>query len=158
MLSKTEIKYFNDCASEILSSEKVQLMRTFPHHGNVSCLEHSLSVAYYSYLLCKKLHLNVEIQSVIRGALLHDFFLYDWHYKGDRKGLHGFTHPKEALKNANLFFKINEKETDIILKHMWPLTVRPPRYKEALIVCLLDKFCCLVETLKIHSLLSPYHI
>lgn len=53
MLSKAEIKYFNECASEILSSEKVQLMRTFPHHGNVSCLEHSLSVAYYSYLLCK---------------------------------------------------------------------------------------------------------
>ncbi|MFN1958863.1 MAG: HD domain-containing protein [Clostridioides difficile] len=74
MLSKAEIKYFNECASEILSSEKVQLMRTFPHHGNVSCLEHSLSVAYYSYLLCKKLHLSVDIQSVIRGALLHDFF------------------------------------------------------------------------------------
>ena len=68
------------------------------------------------------------------------------------------TNDREALKNATLFFQINEKETDIILKHMWPLTVKPPRYKEAFIVCLLDKFCCLVETLKIHSLLSPYHV
>ncbi len=49
--------------------------------------------------------------------MLHDLFLYDWRKKqDDRKGLHAFTHPKTAYKNASKLFALNEKEKDIILK------------------------------------------
>ena len=37
-------------------------------------------------------------------------------------------------------------EQDIILKHMFPLTLQPPRYLESLLVCLVDKGCSLYET------------
>ena len=37
-------------------------------------------------------------------------------------------------------------EQDIILKHMFPLTLQPPRYLESLLVCLVDKGCALYET------------
>ena len=30
-------------------------------------------------------------------------------------------------------------EKDIILKHMWPLTIIPPRYLESFIVSIIDK-------------------
>jgi uncharacterized protein len=149
-LSIEEQQYFKDCAAEILQSDEVQSMSTFIQHANISCLEHSVSVAYYSYHLCRKLNLQVDCRSLIRGALLHDFFLYDWHLKSDRKGLHGFTHPKTALENAQEHFTLNEKERDIIVKHMWPLTPRPPKYKEALIVSLSDKFCSTIETLRLY--------
>jgi uncharacterized protein len=149
-LTQDEKQYFMDCAAELLKSDEVQSMSTFIQHANVSCLEHSISVAYYSYAICQKLNLHVDCQSIIRGALLHDFFLYDWHLKSDRKGLHGFTHPKTALENAEEHFVLNDMEKDIIVKHMWPLTLTPPKYKETLIVCLSDKFCSTIEILRIY--------
>jgi uncharacterized protein len=42
-------------------------------------------------------------------------------------------------------FPINDIEQDIIIKHMWPLTVIPPRYKESLIVCFIDKYAASLE-------------
>lgn len=47
---------------------------------------------------------------------------------------------------------------DIILKYMWLFIVKLFRYKEVFIVCLLDKFCCLVEILKIYFLLFFYYV
>ena len=36
-------------------------------------------------------------------------------------------------------------ERDIIKKHMFPLTLTPPAYKESLLVCLVDKACSIYE-------------
>ena len=79
--------------------------------------------------------------------MLHDLFLYDWRKKQyGRKGLHGFTHPKTSLENSLKLFCLNVKEKDMILKHMWPLTIKLPKYKESYIVCLADKICVLRES------------
>lgn len=149
-LTDQEKQYFRSCAAELLKSADVQKMSTFMQHANISCLEHSISVAYYSYWMCRRLNLNVDCRSIIRGALLHDFFLYDWHLPSDRKGLHGFTHPKTALENAEEHFSLNDLEKDIIVKHMWPLTLTPPKYKESFVVSLSDKFCSIIETLHLY--------
>ena len=147
-LTEKELQYFNDCLKEFLTSDQVLKMQDYTQHGNTSCLQHCLFVAYYSYLVSRRFHLTKDYRSLIRGALLHDFFLYDWHEKSDRKGLHGFTHPKVALENAQKHFVLNTIEKDIILKHMWPLTLRLPRYKEAYLVSFIDKYCSLAETFK----------
>ena len=49
-------------------------------------------------------------------------------------------------------FNLNEKERDIILKHMFPLTVKPPRFKESYIVMLADKYCAVYETLAVNRM------
>ncbi|MBW7571803.1 HD domain-containing protein [Caproiciproducens faecalis] len=152
-LSQQERQYFTDCSLELLKSEFVQQMGTYIQHANISCLDHSISVAYYSYCLCRKLNLNADCRSIIRGALLHDFFLYDWHVTKNPKGLHGFKHPLTALENAEAHFTLNDCEKEIIVKHMWPLTITPPKCKEALIVSLSDKFCSLIEILRIYPAL-----
>lgn len=144
-LNDDELIYFKAVLDEFLHLPSIRQMQDYIQHGHTSCLQHSLLVAYYSYYFAKRLHLTTDYESIIRGALLHDFFLYDWHEKGDRKGLHGFTHPKVALFNAERQFLLNAKEKDIILKHMWPLTPRPPRYKEAYVVSLADKYCSILE-------------
>ena len=138
---------FKQCINNIYNNPKVISMNQFIHHGNVDCLEHSMSVAYRSYLVCKKL--GFDYTSASRGALLHDFYLYDWHVKGSHVGLHGFNHPNIALENAQKYFQLNEIEKDIIKKHMWPLTLRFPRFKESLIVLLVDKYCSLLEIVQI---------
>lgn len=112
-------------------------------HGDISCLEHCLYVSYTSYVLCEKLGLDKK--SAARAALLHDFFLYDWHKKDGRRGWHGFTHPRKALENAAQHFSLSPMEQNIILRHMWPLTPLPPRYKESFIVTMADKYCALSE-------------
>ena len=40
---------------------------------------------------------------------------------------------------------MNRIEADIISKHMFPLTFNPPRYKESVIVCIVDKVCSIYE-------------
>jgi Predicted HD superfamily hydrolase len=88
----------------------------------------------------------VDTKKLIRGALLHDYFLYDWHIIDHNHRFHGFKHPKIALINAQRDLEISDIEKDIILRHMFPLTPIPPRYLESLIVCIADKICSVYET------------
>ena len=131
------------CIDDLISFPKVKSMSEFVQHGTVSCLEHSKNVSYYSYVICKIL--KCDFKSAARGGLLHDYFLYDWHHSPYR--LHGFFHPHYAFLNATRDFSLNEIECDIIKKHMWPLTITPPKYKEALVVSMVDKYCTIAEVL-----------
>ena len=135
---------------DLLTHPDVQSMDRYIHHGKTTCFEHCLSVSYASYHLAERWKLNK--QAVARGALLHDFYLYDWHKKENRKGLHGFTHASHSLANAKLRFSLTPLEEDIIKKHMWPLQPRLPRYKESFLVCFVDKWISLVETTRLIQL------
>ncbi|MCX7715647.1 MAG: HD family phosphohydrolase [Clostridia bacterium] len=134
---------YERCVKDLIQHEMVLSMKNFIQHGDVNCLEHSICVSYNSYMICRKLKL--DYRSAARGGLLHDFFLYDWHTEKPYKGLHGFIHPTVAFKNANMHFGLNDMEKDIILKHMWPLTIRLPKYRETVIVLLVDKYCAMME-------------
>jgi len=140
---------FFDCIYDLLENENVKKMKNFKQHANTSCFKHCLQVAYYTYIACKKL--NLDYRSATRGAMLHDFFLYDWHnyIRPDKKwkNQHAFAHPRIALKNACEVFHLNELEKDVIRKHMWPLTISLPHYKETIIVTFADKYSATRETL-----------
>jgi len=126
---------------DIIRNAEFQRLREFFHHKD-SIYHHSLRVALLSYRIGKYAHM--DYRAMARGGLLHDFFLYDWrrHDLPDlaKHKFHGFAHPHIALRNAELHFQLTNWERDIIVKHMWPLTLRPPRYKEALVVSLVDKY------------------
>ncbi len=140
---------------DILGSEKYQRLKSFIQHGNVTVYEHSIHVALCAIKLNKKLGIKGREREIVRGSLLHDYFLYDWH-DGEAPGnihpkLHGFYHPGIALRNATRDFALSQREKEIIRKHMWPLTVNPPRCREAWVVCLADKYASTLETLKIRK-------
>ena len=143
MDNSCDIEYL-DCVSDLIDHELVKSMKDYSHHKNVDCLEHSLSVSYHSYLLCRRF--GLDYRSAARGGLLHDFFLYDWHVQKTIKGVHGFKHPKTALHNATKHFQLNRREKDVIAKHMWPLTILLPRFRESWIIVGVDKYCALMET------------
>lgn len=145
-LEMMEEEYYNTIDT-LLCEDCVQKMQQYIQHGDTTTYTHCLAVAYYSYRVSRILPMEVDIRSIARGAVMHDMFLYDWHIPDPSHRLHGFYHPGFALENARKYFELNEIETDIIRKHMWPLTVtRIPRYREAGIVCLVDKVCSLSET------------
>ncbi|SDY44658.1 HD domain-containing protein [Tindallia californiensis] len=142
------ISSFQSITKDILSNDTFKTLDSFVHHRHISILEHSIHVAFRSYLLAKKL--SIDPSSTARGALLHDFYLYDWHQRNPESKtgiqLHGFKHPKVALNNAKHHFDINAVEADIIEKHMWPLTIHKlPRYKASLLVLWVDKYCSFRE-------------
>lgn len=60
------------------------------------------------------------------------------------------------MDNAIRYFQIPEKEQNMILRHMWPLTPIPPKYKEGFVLLYADKFCGTAEVAgKIKHLLGP---
>lgn len=121
-------------------------MLQYMQHGKVSVYEHCINVAYMSCRIAIKFNLKVNYSLLIRGALLHDYFLYDWHEPSNDHKLHGFHHSKRALKNAREDFNLTPKEDNIILRHMFPLTPIPPNCLESWIVCLADKISAIDET------------
>lgn len=132
--------------ADLINQEKVQEMKQYRQHHKINCFEHCLFVSYNTYLICKKYHLDYI--SAARAGMLHDLFLYDWRKRqNNRKGLHAFTHPKTAYENASKLFELNDKESDIILKHMWPVTFFSfPKYRESYILTLVDKYCAITES------------
>lgn len=134
------------CLQNVSGVSHIGRMRKFVQHGDTSCLLHSIAVAYYSLKLVNCFGVKCKKRELVRGALLHDYFLYDWHDGVKGRGLHGFTHPSASLQNADRDFILTDTERDIIKKHMFPLTVLPPKTREAWIVCLVDKLCSAYET------------
>lgn len=136
---------FINIIKDILENETVQQMNNYKQHYETTCFEHCLVASYYCYLYCKKL--NLDYISCSRAAMLHDLFLYNWRKRQNgRKGFHAFTHPKTAYENASKLFNLNDKESDIILKHMWPVTLSFPKYKESFLLTIVDKYCALYES------------
>lgn len=138
---------FFDIIKDIISNDTVKQMKNYRQHCNTSCYKHCMQVAYFTYIACKKLKLDYI--SATRAAMIHDLFLYDWRKKYrniELPGLHAFVHPQIALKNASKLFDLNDIEKDVIEKHMWPLTIKFPRYKEAYIVTIMDKYSACLET------------
>lgn len=144
---QADAEFFN-ATGGVYDCEEVQGLKQYVQHADITRLQHITSVAYISFLVSKKLGLDVNAAS--KGAVLHDLFYYDWHAKDDGSHrLHGYRHPGFALKNARKLCgnNLSKKEEDIIYKHMWPLTVIPPRYAESFIVSMADKYCATMEVI-----------
>ena len=138
-------------AGEIYNTPQLQKLSQFEQHFKINRLQHIRSVAYLSFLISRKLKLDYV--STARAATMHDLFYYDWREDDLSHKLHGYRHPKTALKNAfYLCGTLNKKEVDIIKKHMWPLTISAmPMCREAWIVTMADKWCSLMETFHVHK-------
>ncbi len=140
-------------AIDIISSENFDSTKDYIQHGTMTVNNHCMNVAKYSLAISRKLPFDFNEEELVRGALLHDYFLYDWHDKEHIAPfrLHGFYHPGIALKNAEKEYKLTPRERDIIQKHMWPLTVVPPMCREAWVVTTADKWCSFMETVRFHK-------
>lgn len=132
---------FYHCIEDIIHHPAVLQMKNFYQHCETDCYEHCLNVAYNNFRICK--YLGLDARSAARGGMLHDLFLYDWRKHRRRTGdrLHAITHPITAYRNAKKYFHLNSIEKEVITKHMWPVSLIPPRYPETYIICLTDKYC-----------------
>lgn len=141
-------KEFYRFAEPILRNAEFQRRRTFLHHQD-SVYDHSLKVAWVAYKLAKYVskYKRINIQNVVVGALLHDFYLIPW--RENKTPIiwkkHGFTHGRIASFNSYQFFPwlMNIRIENAIKRHMFPLTIIPPRYIEGWIITTADKYVSL---------------
>ena len=146
-LTKEDRQKIHQILKQYQEDSRVQSMHGFVQHGRTSTYEHCMNVVKLSFWINKHLHLSANERALLAGALLHDFYLYDWHKKSTWHRWHGFSHPSRAWENARRHFSMGAKEENIIRSHMWPLIPwQIPRSREAVIVCLADKCCSLYET------------
>lgn len=154
-------------AGDVVASDRLKQEAVYRQHGSVTCYEHSVAVTLLSVRLAKNMRLKLDMESMIKGALLHDYFLYDWRSTENdiNRYRHGFHHAQCALENARRDFALSPVACDVIKKHMFPLNIRPPRYRESMVVCIADKVVATGEVwrfikgkLKIsRTAPTPYH-
>lgn len=140
---------FREVLCEVLPAGRVAEMKQYISHSDVTVYQHCIRVAYTAYTMAVKWNVKCDLRSLVRGALLHDYYLYDWHDPNKGFRWHGFKHHRFALANAERDFVLNDTERNIIYSHMFPLTFwSVPRCREAWLVTLADKKVASRETAK----------
>ena len=136
---------FYSHVADLLGTEEVQELHDFRHHKMTTRYQHCLNVAYYNYLICRKLRLDAA--SAARAGLLHDLYHYDTaRYHRSRPDVpHSKHHPQVALEAAERLTPMNDRERDMIEKHMWPVTHPLPKYAESYVLTVVDKYCAVLE-------------
>lgn len=134
---------FLEIIKPIINHPEFQKRKEYMHHENISVYDHSMSVANKVYKMAKK-RKNIDVKSAVIGAILHDFYYKPWQEDKTKKPLfkkHGFVHAKEALENSKKVFPklMNPIIEDCIVRHMFPLNIHPPKYRESWLVTIADK-------------------
>lgn len=135
---------FNELIEPYIIDEFNEL-KNVNHHG-INRYDHSIRVAYYTYIVTKVLFMNYEEATI--AALLHDFFTDEVNNELSIFKLR--RHPKHALKNASKYFYLSDLQKDIISTHMFPVTFTPPKYLESWVVDIIDDICAIYE--KVYSI------
>ena len=143
-----KLEVFKKILKETRKDSRFDRMGEFVQHGDTTVREHCIHVAQTAFFMAVKFDIKVDEEALIRGALLHDYFLYDWHVKTAANMIHGFTHPRMAYREAKKDFNLKRTEADMIIHHMFPLTPMPPNTKEGILLCIADKLCATGETIR----------
>lgn len=153
-------KIIDKYGKDIIDSDGFQSERRFLQHGNTSTFKHSIAVARNAVNMAFTMHLDVDMKSLVAAALLHDYFLYDWHVDAPWHRLHGLTHGKTAADNVRRDFPelANDVVIDSITNHMFPLTRTAPKHTEGWLVTAADKICATAETFNPHRFSSKFSI
>ncbi len=140
---------FAACLDGLEDDPMVRAMEEIPQHvKGVSCYDHCLFVAYVGFTLCRIF--GLDYRAAARAGLLHDLYLKKWEETSVGRFERLVVHPRMALENARTF-GLSPMEEDIIEKHMWPLTVSTPRYRESFCVSTADKICALLEMARLYG-------
>ena len=141
-------KQFFEIAEQVIGKARYDEMKQWISHSDITVYQHCIKVAYTAYRMAMRSGIPCDVRALVRGALLHDYYLYDWHDPNKGFRWHGFKHHRFALQNAERDFVLSKKERNIIYSHMFPLTFwAVPRCREAWLVTLADKKVATEETM-----------
>ncbi len=137
---------YHEIVENILGHDEFLRRREFPHHGKESVYDHSLRVSKLSYRIAKRL--NLDYKGAAIAGLLHDLYDKPWQDDKEKRKFfkqHGFVHAKEALENARIHFSehLDAGVENAIVRHMFPLNIKPPVKAIGWVVTISDKIISL---------------
>lgn len=145
-----------EIAGDILEHPRFLELKESRHHGkNNNLYDHCLRTARCALRVCHSFDLSQsDTEQIVRAALLHDFFEYNWRddsfYRfshavkgwGRLTRMHAFYHGKRAANKAGELFELNDRQLEAIERHMFPLA-KMPMHKEGWIITLADKIAAI---------------
>lgn len=143
---EVDLMEFRNLVHVVCNERVVQKMKLYKQHCNTNCFVHCYEASFHCYKICKRL--GLDYVSAVRGAMLHDLFLYDWRKPHPNNSWHAFTHGITAYKNACKIFELNDIEKDMIINHMWPISISFPKTWEGWVLTFVDKYCALKEIIR----------
>ena len=127
-------------ASDILAHPSFRNLARFKQHHNSNTYAHLIHVCVLAVKFARAWKWKVDEKVLVRSALLHDYYLYEWHDKPNRKKRHTHRHGVYAADNAERDFQTGPEERAAIVNHMWPVNpLHPPKTKEGWLVLFADK-------------------
>ena len=134
-----------DIYQSFLNDERILKMKDIQMHRGSNCYIHSFKVAKLAIKRALR-HKKGNLHVILLGAILHDYYLYDWRTDKEKMKSHLRDHPYIAAENAERDFGIYEPIQRVIRSHMWPINFDEfPKTKEARIISLADKSIYLRE-------------
>lgn len=147
IISEERKKELENIYQSFLHDEKILNMKTISMHRGSNCYIHSFKVAKLAIKRALR-HKECNLEIVLLGSILHDYYLYDWRIERDKMRHHLSKHPHIAAENAARDFDIHEPIKKVIETHMWPINIKKfPNSKEARIISLADKTVCFKEAM-----------
>ena len=146
-ITKEQKDRLENLYQSFLKDEKILRMKDISMHRGSNCYIHCFKVAKRAVnkSLNKK---DINLEVVLLGAILHDYYLYDWRKDRSKLKKHGKNHPIIAIENAIRDFNISNDVQKVIKSHMWPINIKEyPNTKEAKVVSLSDKAVTICESL-----------
>lgn len=144
-ITDEEKKELEDIYQSLLHDEKILKMMDISMHRGSNCYIHSFKVAKTAIRRALR-HRKCNLHTILVGAILHDYYLYDWRVDHSKMKHHLSSHPYTAAENAERDFGIHEPVKKVIHSHMWPVNFFDfPKTKEARIISLADKHIYLQE-------------
>ncbi len=144
------IRIYISINGDLLADALVRSMMNYRHHGDINTLFHSVYVSYCVLKMCRALHVE-QTREIVRAALLHDFYLYEW-YTEKHEQNHIWYHPGQSVINVEKYIgSLSDKQKNMILSHMFPLTKTMPDNIGAWLLTIADKYCASQDYLSISS-------
>ena len=66
---------FLDTVGDLINAPEFRMLDKCRHHYGVSRMQHCVNVAYYSFVVCRRL--GLDYRAAARAGLLHDLFYYE---------------------------------------------------------------------------------
>ena len=100
-MNKYKDSEFHRIVKPLLDNCPFEATKEEKHHG-ITRYDHSMRVAYFSYLVTK--FLRLDYKETTEAALLHDFFTDEVKHENAVFKLR--RHPKHAVENAKKYYDI----------------------------------------------------
>ena len=156
-LSVTERERLYAILEKYDQNPKVQQMREFIQHGDVTTYQHCKNVVLVSCWLNHRLHLGADETSLLSVLSCTIFICMTGTKRVPSMASAACSRctaspTRLRLRQCRTGVPYHQKGTEHHSSHMWPLTFRHvPSCREAIIVCLADKYCAVVESMFKHS-------